>query len=159
MTSNQDEIRIKLFNHTIKNYNIYIDEFINNPELEVAGMIPNNSGFIFYNFFWARASYIHNYCSKPENTPEYIKDERYTWEMWLGKDYCNKKEKVITYSPIIKYNSIYNNEDATYVISIIPFDYDYTNFDNQNILFNIEFNKENIETFKKLMNENCDNVF
>jgi hypothetical protein len=153
MTSDQHEIRKKLFNNTIKNYEIYIDEFINNPSLEVAGMVPSNGGFVWYNFWWVRSSYVHNYCSKPENTPEYIKEGRYTWEAWLGNEYSNKKEKIITYSPIMKYNCVYDSAHATSTIEKIPFDHDYNNFDKKNILFDIEISKENFEKFTNI-NEN-----
>jgi len=162
MTSDQHETRQKLFNHTIKNYKIYIDEFTNNPTLEVAGMVPNNSGFVFFNFFWVRSSYVHNYCSKPENTPEYMKGAgRFTWEAWLGSEYSNKKEKIITYSPIIKNYGVNksnrndtNNNIADSISSKIPFDYDYNNFDNKNILFDIEIGNNFNETF-----QNNDDIF
>jgi len=152
MISNQHVTRKTLFNHTIKNYNIYINEFINNPKLEVACMVPCLNGFAYYNFFWARSSYIYNYCSKPENTKEYMKNDRFTWEMWLGNHYCNKKEKIITYSPIIKYYGVYNEKDADYTLSKIK-DYDYDNFDSKNILFDIIISKQNFETFDNTNND------
>jgi hypothetical protein len=65
MTSNQHETRQYLFKYTIENYTEYLNEFKNNKYLEVAGAIPHENGFIFFNFFWTRTSYIINYCEKP----------------------------------------------------------------------------------------------
>ncbi len=139
MTSNQHETRKLLFDHTIKNYKVYIQEFINNQNLETAGMLPCRDGFIYYNFFWVRSSYVYNYCSKPETTNEYLKNYRFTWEMWLGNKY-SKKQKIIIWSPIIKYNGTVDEHDTIHITSQllqIP-EYDYNNFDNKNILFNID---------------------
>ena len=139
MTSNEHETRKLLFNHTIKNYKVYIQEFINNPNLETAGMLPCKHGFVYYNFFWVRSSYVHNYCSKPETTIEYLKNGRFSWEMWLGYYEYSKKDKVIIWSPIIKYNGTVDHNDTGYYTSQLlqmP-EYDYNNFDNKNILFNI----------------------
>ena len=129
LTSNQQEIRKLLFNHTIKNYKVYIQEFINNPNLETAGMLPCRDGFINNNYFWVRSSYVHKYCSKPETTIEYLKNDRYSWEMWLGNEY-SKKDKVIIWSPIIKYNGTVDHIDTAHITSKLlqmPEEYDYNN--------------------------------
>ena len=120
MTSNDHETRKLLFNHTIKNYKVYIQEFINNPNLETAGMLPCKHGFVYYNFFWVRSSYVYNYCSKPETTIEYLKNGRYSWEMWLGYYEYSKNDTIYYTSQLLQ----------------MP-EYDYDNFDNKNILFNI----------------------
>jgi hypothetical protein len=148
MSSNQHDQRKLLFNHTIENYKIYIQEFKKNPKLEVAGAIPSLQGFIYFNFFWVRSNYVYKYCSKPENTPEYTKHQRYTWEMWLGHDYCNKKNKIITYSPLIKYFGVDNNVDAMYTFNAIE-NYNYNEFDDKNVLFNILISPKNFEKNEK----------
>jgi hypothetical protein len=122
MTSHEHDYRIKLFNYTIKNYNEYINEFINNKDLEVGCLAPSKDGFAYFNFFWVRSSYVYNYCSRPENTPEYIKHERYTWEIWLGTSY-SKKQKIITFSPVIKYNTLKINLEATDLINNIDMEH------------------------------------
>jgi hypothetical protein len=131
MTSNQHNHRIKLFNYTIKNYYKYINEFINNKDLEVACMAPSNSGFAYFNFFWVRSSYVYNYCSQPKNTSEYIKHERYTWEVWLGNSY-SKKKNIVTFSPLIKYNTLGDNIEAQVLIDNIEND-NIENFYNSKI--------------------------
>ena len=106
ITSNQHETRQYLFKYTIENYNQYIYEFNKNKYLDVAGAIPHLNGFVYFNFFWARSSYIRNYCSKPE-----ISENRYIWEVWVGSEFSRKKE-IVTYSPIIKYDQVKNNDEV-----------------------------------------------
>ena len=106
MTSNQHETRQYLFKYTVENYNQYVYEFNKNKNLDVAGMIPHINGFVYFNFFWARSSYIRNYCSKPE-----ISEDRYIWEIWIGSDYSRKK-KIITYSPSIKYDQVKDTNEV-----------------------------------------------
>jgi hypothetical protein len=106
MTSNQHETRQYLFKYTIENYKTYINEFENNKQLETAGAIPHINGFIFFNFFWCRSSYIRNYCSKP-----IISDNRYIWEVWIGNEFSRKKE-IMTFSPIIKYDRVTHHHEV-----------------------------------------------
>jgi len=106
MMSNQHATRNCLFKYTIENYKQYIDEFDNNKLLEVAGAIPHIAGFIYFNFFWCRSSYVKNYCSEP-----IVSENRYIWEIWIGSQY-SRKYKVITYSPIIKYEQVTNYHEV-----------------------------------------------
>jgi len=106
MTSNQHETRQYLFKYTIENYQNYITEFEKNKYLDTAGAIPHINGFIYFNFFWARSSYIRNYCSRPE-----ISENRYIWEVWIGTEF-SRKQKIITYSPIIKYDQVNNTDEV-----------------------------------------------
>jgi hypothetical protein len=105
ITSNQHENRKYLFSHTIENYNLYLQEFKRNKELEVAGIFPNVDGFCYFNFFWTRSSYVRNYCSKPE-----ISENRYIWEVWIGTEFSRKKE-VITFSPLVGYTKLKNSNE------------------------------------------------
>ena len=105
ITSNQHENRKYLFNHTIENYNLYLQEFKRNKELEVAGIFPNVDGFCYFNFFWTRSSYVRNYCSRPE-----ISENRYIWEVWVGTEFSRKKE-VITFSPLVGYTKLKNSNE------------------------------------------------
>ena len=59
-----------------------------NKNIDVAGIFPHIDGFIYYNFFWIRSSYIKNYCVKPE-----VSNNRYIWEFWIGNSYSKKKKK------------------------------------------------------------------
>ena len=105
ITSNQHENRKYLFNHTIENYNLYLQEFKRNKELEVGGIFPNVDGFCYFNFFWTRSSYVRNYCSRPE-----ISENRYIWEVWIGTEFSRKKE-VITFSPLVGYTKLKNSNE------------------------------------------------
>ena len=106
MTSNQHETRQYLFKYTIENQSDYINEFKYNKNLEVAGTIPHDNGFIFFNFFWVRSSYVRNHCTRPE-----ISDNRYIWEVWIGNEF-SRKQKIITYSPIIKYDTVKHHHEV-----------------------------------------------
>ena len=117
MTSNQDLERGILFNYTIQNYQKYLDEMENNKEIDIASLIPCVKGFGYYNFFWARSSYINKYCSKPEYSPSYIQHERYTWEIWIGNNY-SRKNFIKTYSPYFKYNGVEQHLQAMYLMNL-----------------------------------------
>ena len=105
--SNSHDIRKALFEYTIANYRDAIAEFQQNKETDIVCLIPSGYGFAYFNFFWARSSYINKYCSKPENTQEYLRYERYSWELWLGNHYSNKK-CINIYSPFIKRDFAYD---------------------------------------------------
>jgi hypothetical protein len=117
MTSNQDHERQILFNYTIQNYKKYLDEMENNKEIDIASLIPCVKGFGYYNFFWARSSYINKYCSKPEYLPSYIQHERYTWEIWIGNNY-SRKNFIKTYSPYFKYNGVEQHLQAMCLMNL-----------------------------------------
>lgn len=97
MTSYQDDDRKKLFRKTISNYKEAIEAFENDKEIDVVCAIPHYNGFAYYNFFWIRSSYVKKWLPEPV-----ISTDRYMWEIFIGTTY-SKKEKVITYSPFLKY--------------------------------------------------------
>ena len=117
MTSNQHSERNVLFKYTIENYDKYLHEMENNKEIDTASLIPCLKGFGYFNFFWARSSYIHKYCSKPEYSSSYIKHERYTWEIWIGNNY-SRKQFIKTYSPYFKYNGVDHYTQAGYLMEL-----------------------------------------
>uniref|UniRef100_A0A6C0I0A5 Methyltransferase n=1 Tax=viral metagenome TaxID=1070528 RepID=A0A6C0I0A5_9ZZZZ len=152
ITSNQHDVRNLLFQYTIQNYQSIIEEMEKDLEIDTASAIPCVNGFGYYNFWWARSSYIHKYCSKPEITDLYLKYGRFTWEMWLGNHFCNK-QFVKTYSPILKYNYVYEEIGAGFVMQLF--------IDNQVDIINklenpIEFNNI-ITPYNKPMNDIADN--
>ena len=116
MMSNAYRERQILFDYTIKLYETIINEMENHLEIDTASAIPCTNGYGYFNFWWARSSYINKYCSKPETSKMYLKHDRYTWEMWLGNHYSNK-HFVKTYSPILKYNNVYEEVSASFVMS------------------------------------------
>lgn len=97
MTSYQDDDRRKLFSKTISNYKDAIEAFENDKDIDVVCAILNHNGFAYYNFFWIRSSYVKKWLPEPV-----ITDDRFVWEVFIGKNY-SKKDKVITYSPFLKY--------------------------------------------------------
>jgi hypothetical protein len=117
MVSNDHRSRQILFDYTIKNYETILNEMEKNIKIDISSLIPCVNGFAYYNFFWVRSSYIHKYCSRPKLSECYMKHDRYTWEMWLGNFYSNKKY-IKTYSPIFKYSQVYDARNAAYLMSL-----------------------------------------
>lgn len=117
ITSNENDERKILFKYTIQNYETYLDKMEKSKEIDTASLIPCLKGFGYYNFFWARSSYIHKYCSKPEYSPSYIKHQRYTWEMWIGNNY-SRKQFIKTYSPFFKYSGVDHYTQAAYLMEL-----------------------------------------
>lgn len=100
ITSDMHIDRKTLFKYTVSNYKDYISNFNKYKTVEVGGIIPHHDGFIYYNYFWCRSSYIKKYGLEPV-----ITDNRFFWECWIGSK-ISKKLNVITYSPYMQYNRL-----------------------------------------------------
>lgn len=111
MTSNLPKIRRNLFEYTIQNYQEYLDAFEKDPELDISGYLPHKNGFVYFNFFWVRASYIINWTEMPSKYDK--SDDRFIWEIFYGNDY-SYKSIVKTWSPLLGYDQIDNKEDETW---------------------------------------------
>ncbi len=77
--SKRNEIEEKLTKNTFKNWHKTISIFKNNSNIHKIGLLPSDSGFIWYNFWWARGEYI-NKLEEP-----IISEDRYYYEVWLSK--------------------------------------------------------------------------
>jgi cephalosporin hydroxylase len=152
MTSNQHDIRNVLFKYTIQNYEQYINEMELNKEIDVGSLIPCANGFGYYNFFWARSSYVNKYCIKPDFSETFLKHGRFTWEMWLGNHYSNKNF-IKTYSPFFKYNQVYQERQASQLMNMFL----YNQFDSINTLSDTTEFKKTIQLCHKPMNDYADN--
>jgi len=75
--SSYHPIEIVLFERIIKPYNKIINLFEENKSIDKIGLLSQGS-FVWYNFFWARASYIIQ-CEKPV-----INTNRFYYESWLA---------------------------------------------------------------------------
>lgn len=107
MTSNSHDERRSLFKYTIQNYRHALEAFEKDKNIDVVCALPHSCGFAFYNFFWTRSSYIKKWVNEPVPTTN-----RYIWECWIGNE-CAKKQKVVTYSPLIRYRTI-NKHDSDF---------------------------------------------
>ena len=130
MMAGQHLERQLLFTHTIQNYENYVTQFKNDNELDVAGAIPSAHGFVYFNFFWARSSYIYNYCSKPLLDKSYLKYDRFSWEMWLGNHF-SKKRFIKTYSPLINSKYVFDEFGAIQIMNMLKIN-DITGLSNIN---------------------------
>lgn len=115
--SQEHSTRKILFEYNIGAYENIIEEMEKDLTIDISSFIPSTSGFGYFNFWWARSSYIYNYCSKPELSASYTKYGRFSWEMWLGNHYSSKRF-IKTYSPILKYNNVYEESGACYLMGI-----------------------------------------
>lgn len=97
-----NDIRKILFNSTISNFKVYLNEFKKNPKLDSAMIFPSEHGFAWYNFFWVRSSYVKKHLPEPKYTKH-----RYYWEHWIGSEHSSKKDPV-TFSPFIGYKKFGN---------------------------------------------------
>jgi len=154
MTSNDHVTRQKLFEYTIKNYDLILSEMENNIEIDTASIIPSINGFGYYNFFWCRSSYVKKYCVEPETSQTFLKYDRFTWEMWLGNHFSMKKN-VVTYSPVFKYNQVYEEREAIYLMHLLLND-DFENI--KNIISSTTTYNETIKLYSKSMNDTADNT-
>jgi hypothetical protein len=96
-----------LFDGTIKNYQVYLNEFRKKPTLDSAMMFPSENYFAWYNFFWIRSSYVKNYLPEPQ-----ITKDRYYWERWIGNEHSSKKNPSV-YSPLLGYKNFKNKAQFT----------------------------------------------
>jgi hypothetical protein len=154
MVSNQHEIRKKLFDYTIKNYELTLTEMEKNLEIDTASAIPCINGFGYFNFFWARSSYVNKYCVKPKTSPSFLKYDRFTWEMWLGNHFSMKKN-VVTYSPVFQYNQVYEEVQACFLMDLLL----YNDFNQiKNITSSPSVYNEPIKLRAKSMDQMADNT-
>ena len=113
ITSGQHRIRELLSKYTVSDYEKYLRAFNLNSNIDVGCIIPSCHGFAYFNFFWVRSSYVRNYCSKPENISSYMRNDRYTWEMWLGNlNNYSRKPAIHTFSPILGTHTVVNEIGA-----------------------------------------------
>lgn len=102
--SNPKNIRKILFDNTISNYEVYLNEFKKNKKLNIGGAFINKTGISWYNFFWLRSSFVKENLFYPE-----IQESRYFWEKWIGNTQNGKIP--VTYSPITNYEKLQSKNE------------------------------------------------
>ena len=70
-----------LFDGTIVPWRAVIASFQSNATIEKAGMYPSQSGWVWFNFWWARVSYLKGIVEPVRTT------RRHYYEDWLGRYY------------------------------------------------------------------------
>ncbi len=88
----QSLTRKQLFVGTIQNYQTYLDQFQNYPNINLMGMYPHQDGFLWFNFFWVRSALIRQ-CRPP-----IITSKRHYYEKYIA---YTKTIPIVTWSPII----------------------------------------------------------
>ena len=85
---------IRILRNTIKNWKYILNIFKNYSFIDKAGLFPDHSGIIWYNFFWIRGSFL-----KQLEPPKKTNEDRYYYETGyiLNKNNENNCLNLITY--------------------------------------------------------------
>lgn len=75
----KEEIERRLFATVIDNWSYVLEKMVQHPELNKAGYAASPDGFIWLNFWFARASYLQTLVAPV------ISDNRWYYEDWLGR--------------------------------------------------------------------------
>jgi hypothetical protein len=85
---NRTSLEYILTNQTFLNWDSTLFIFDNFPEIQKAGCYPAEEGWMWYNFWWARGSYLIS-CSPIEIPINMVENDRFICEFWLGKNGSN----------------------------------------------------------------------
>ena len=81
-------IEQKLTKSTLLDWDTTLFIFQNFPEIQKAGVLPAKDGFMWFNFWWARGSYLIS-CSPIEIPINLVENDRFICESWLGQNGSN----------------------------------------------------------------------
>ena len=74
----KERVEKRLFDATIVPWRGIAQQFIENSSIRAAGWMPSSVGFVWYNFWWVRGSYM-------KQLPEPKRDVQRHWlESWIG---------------------------------------------------------------------------
>jgi len=111
-------IEQKLTKSTLLDWDTTLFIFQNFPEIQKAGVLPAKDGFMWFNFWWARGSYLIS-CSPIEIPINLVENDRFICESWLGQNGSNTWTD--SYSLVTKYISHTNDPSSevfTHTINI-----------------------------------------
>ena len=98
----------KLTKSTFLDWDTTLFIFQNFPEIQKAGVFPSKDGFMWFNFWWARGSYLIS-CSPIEIPINLVENDRFICEFWLGANGSNTWTD--SYSLVTK--NIYHTNDPS----------------------------------------------
>ena len=81
-------IEMLLTRSTLLNWDNTLFIFKHFPEIQKAGSFPAQEGWIWYNFWWARGSYLIS-CNPIEIPINMVENDRFICESWLGRSGTN----------------------------------------------------------------------
>ena len=87
-SQNRTIIEQKLTKSTLLDWDTTLFIFQNFPEIQKAGVLPAKDGFMWFNFWWARGSYLIS-CSPIEIPINLVENDRFICESWLGQNGSN----------------------------------------------------------------------
>lgn len=82
-TSDRLLIEKVLTNNTLLNWETTLHIFDMYPNIKKASLFPSKQGFAWFNFWWARGSYLIS-CKPLEISSDLVYDDRFLCEEWLG---------------------------------------------------------------------------
>jgi len=83
-SQNRTMIEILLTRSTLLNWDTTLFIFNNFQEIQKAGSFPAQEGWIWFNFWWARGSYLIS-CNPIEIPINMVENDRFICESWLGR--------------------------------------------------------------------------
>jgi len=84
----EEHVGHKLMNDIIMNWRYCLFVFTNFPSIDKIGAKCNQEGFVWFNYWWVRSSYIKDMECPLKTT------NRYYYESWLARQYKGSKDKV-----------------------------------------------------------------
>lgn len=70
----------KLYKRTIYDWNYVLDLFATRPEINKVGLYPSTAGWVWFNFWWVRNSYVVEECPEPIVNMQH----RHYYESYIG---------------------------------------------------------------------------
>ena len=108
-TQHRTMAEILLTRSTLLNWDTTLFIFNHFPEIQKAGSFPSQDGWVWFNFWWARGSYLIS-CSPIEIPINMVENDRFICENWLGASGSNTWTD--TYSLVTKNISYTKDIDA-----------------------------------------------
>ena len=87
-SQNRTMVEILLTRSTLLNWDTTLFIFNHFPEIQKAGSFPSQDGWVWFNFWWARGSYLIS-CSPIEIPINMVENDRFMCESWLGRSGSN----------------------------------------------------------------------
>jgi len=126
-------VEIILTRSTLLNWETTLFMFNHFPEIQKAGSFPAEDGWVWFNFWWARGSYLIS-CSPIEIPVNMVENDRFICETWLGRGSHTWTD---TYSLVTKNTFCIQNIDTQKDINTMLLQFNECYFEKllNNILF------------------------
>ena len=76
-TGERNKTELRILRETIKHHHYIFRVFQNNKDIDKAGLFPDHSGIIWYNFFWVRGNFFENLIEPIITSDRYYYEHKY----------------------------------------------------------------------------------